>query len=194
MLSSSRLSGADGFIFGNVLGDDVVLPRVTDIRKVIEATKKQAKVVIVASNDWILPSNPVFCEVARQVKMTCGEFTVEFMRNTSNLSDEEFTEAMTSSKPASSLRLHQQYDLTTVSGPNPVIVALKAQITTLEANAEANAETIAQLEETIETLKADHIIALTAKDVEIEDPRKSTWKLGISSSVLRSRLSARSNR
>ena len=90
------LSGADGFIFGNVLNDDTVLPRVTDVRKVIEAAKKGDKPVVVASNDWILPSNALLCAVAEQVKMTCGDFTVEFMRGSSDLTDAEFNEFLTS--------------------------------------------------------------------------------------------------
>ena len=89
-----QVQGADGYIFGNVLNDDVVLPRVQDIRKVIEAAKDEGKVVIVASNEWILPSNPVFCEVARQVNMDCGDFTVMLMTGSSELSDEEFIAAM----------------------------------------------------------------------------------------------------
>ena len=89
-----QVQGADGYIFGNVLNDDIVLPRVSDIRKVIEAAKEEGKTLIVASNDWILPSNPVFCEVARQVNMNCGDFTVMLLSGSSQLSDEEFITEM----------------------------------------------------------------------------------------------------
>ena len=51
------LSGVDGWMFGNILGDDDVLPRVTDIRKVIEAAKDTSS-VIVASGNTLMQSSP----------------------------------------------------------------------------------------------------------------------------------------
>ena len=72
------LSGVDGWMFGNILGDDDVLPRVTDIRKVIKAAA-DTKSVIVASGNALMQSNPMMCEVARQVKMSCGSFTHNLM-------------------------------------------------------------------------------------------------------------------
>ena len=56
------LSDVDGWMFGNILGDDDVLPRVTDIRKVIAAAKDTSS-VIVASGDFLMQSNAMMCEV-----------------------------------------------------------------------------------------------------------------------------------
>ena len=54
------LGGTDGWMFGNILGDDDVLPRVTDIRKVIAAAKDTSS-VIVASGNALMQSNPMMC-------------------------------------------------------------------------------------------------------------------------------------
>ena len=113
----SQVQGPDGYVFGNIVNDEMPLPRVRDIKKVIAASKEAGKVVIVASNDWILPSNPVFCEVAEQVMMECGDFTATFMRATSDLSDEEFNDAMVEQTEMLEM-IARTMDLTLNDGPS----------------------------------------------------------------------------
>ena len=111
-----QIQGPDGYVFGNIMNDGAPLPRVKDIKKVIAASKDEGKKVIVASNDWILPSNPMFCEIAEQVMMDCGDFTVQFMRSVSNLSDEEFEAALTEQSDMLEA-LARTLDLTLSDGP-----------------------------------------------------------------------------
>ena len=103
-----QLAGADGWLFGNILGDDDVLPRVTNIRKVIEASKNKSG-VIVASSDGLIASNPMMCEIANQVKMSCGNFTkmLTIMSSTNPLQAElQIQEASTQLQLISQAQTH----------------------------------------------------------------------------------------
>ena len=92
-------SGA-GFILGNVVGDEDLVPFITDIMKVIDAAKQKGKTVIVASDKWILPSNPVLCEIARQNKMNCADFSAKIYISTSDESAEEIAKKLADAKIA----------------------------------------------------------------------------------------------
>ena len=139
-------------MFGNILGDDDILPRVTDIRKVIEAAKDKSS-VIVASGDFLMQSNPMMCEVARQVKMGCGAFTQNMMLM---VSDNPLAAELKLQQASDQLKLiAKTISLGTSNADENQIAALQQTISMLKLDEGNNAALISTLNATIDGLEMD---------------------------------------
>ena len=161
--SFKALHGNSGYIFGNVLGNDVILPYITDINAISEAAKEASKPIIVASTEWILPSNPMLCEVASQAGMTCGSFTELFYRN-STLDADGNVDVNGSIVKLETLQAQvvsyvESMQLSVESNNSDLITSLVEVVEVLEVDTNMNAETIALLEAQIETLEANQVIS-----------------------------------
>ena len=161
--SFKALHGNSGYVFGNVLGNDVILPYITDITAISAAAKEASKPIIVASTEWILPSNPMLCEVASQAGMTCGSFTELFYRN-STLDAEGNVDVNGSIVKLETLQAQvvsyvESMQLSVESNNSDLITSLVEVVEVLEVDTDMNAETIALLEAQIEALEANQVIS-----------------------------------
>ena len=158
-------NGASGFIFGNVFADDVVLPMIHNIRAVAEAANNIGKPIVVASNDWILPSNPFLCEIAKQLEMDCIEFTKLFYMysqkdNNGNYVGDEAATVRLKELQAQIIVSADTLDINVKEDANTS--AMKLAIEVLSADAEANALVIASLEAQITELEAAAVVDMDA--------------------------------
>ena len=163
-------NGASGFIFGNVFADDVVLPMITDIRAIIEASKSLGTPILVASNEWILPSNPMLCEIAEQIGMDCAEFTRLFHMYSVKDSNGNYVgddEAIKTLDDLQAQVMGYVADLGVEASSDsisPAVEALQATIEMLKSDATANAAVIDVLNGQIAELTSE----LMASNVNIE--------------------------
>ena len=161
--SFKRLHGNSGYLFGNVLGNDVVLPFITDISAISEAAKLSQRPIIVASNEWILPSNSMMCEAAGQAGMTCVKFTELFYRN-STLDAEGNVDPRGAVVKLEELQANviayvDSMGLTLAADNSEVVVNLQDVIDGLQSDKAVNAVSIAALEAQVASLIADETIS-----------------------------------
>ena len=89
-----------GYIFADKFKPGMALPQVNDIAKLLKAIDKKDEVTLVASNEFILPCNPVFKELGRQNGVSCGEFMEHIVVGTSDTTNEQFEDYATATTKA----------------------------------------------------------------------------------------------
>ena len=83
---------SNNYLFGKTFEIGQALPEIRDIVALQRAMKSEAKTVLVASNDWILPVPAVFVELGRQNGVDGATFMEHYVISTTDINAEGFAE------------------------------------------------------------------------------------------------------
>ena len=79
------------YLFTKTFAPGMALPEITDVVALQKALKSEAKTVLVASNEWVLPVPAVFVELGRQNGIDGIEFMGHYLEATAGISSDDFT-------------------------------------------------------------------------------------------------------
>ena len=173
--SFKAFNGKSGYLFGNVLGKDAILPLISDVSVISEAAKTSSRPIVVTSGELVLPSNSLLCAAAGQSGMECGEFTKLFYINSTLDADGNVDPigAITRLQELQSDVMIYVSSLNLNLSPDNAmfIKSLNDYMVVLNVDPVANATLISGLEAQIATLEANSVISeesLAALNLEID--------------------------